>query len=247
MGTNELTRSLPEALAAVPDPRSPLDRRHPLHAILTLAVCAMLSGARSLYAISQWGRQQDPDTVAVRGFTRAATPAVSALHEVFCRLDSDAFEAALAQWTRQWLAASGEGVVIAADGKARRGIHGAELPGVRLVAGYVHDVGVVAGQKGVRPGAGELTAGRDLTARLRPVAGNAITGDPWYCQRDYCQQLREVGDDDPVMVKKNQGQLYAAIALAFAEPAGTDRCRKAPSRNRRARRPLGNPTLASHR
>ena len=81
-------------------------------------------------------------------------------------------------------------------------------------------------KRGVRPGEGELPASR------LPVAGNAITGDAWYCQRDCCQQLREAGDDDPVMVKKNQGQLYVDLATAFAEPAGTDRCRKAPSRNR---------------
>ncbi len=40
-------RSLREALAAVPDPRSRHGRRYPLEAILALAVCAMLSGARS--------------------------------------------------------------------------------------------------------------------------------------------------------------------------------------------------------
>ena len=148
MDTNELAGSLPAALATVPDPRSPQGRRHPLPAILTLAVCAMLSGARSLYAVYQWGRQQEPADIAAMGFTRSATPAVGTLHAVFCRLDVDAFEAALAQWTRQWLASTGERLTIAVDGKALRGIHGEELPGVRLVAGYVPQAGVVAGQKG---------------------------------------------------------------------------------------------------
>ena len=37
-----------------PEPRGV---RHPLAAILALSVCAMLSGARSLYAIAQWGRE----------------------------------------------------------------------------------------------------------------------------------------------------------------------------------------------
>ena len=71
-------------------------RRHPLPAILTLAVCAMLSGARSLYAIHQWGRQQDAATVQAMGFTRPRTPAVGSLHTVFRRLDAAAFETALA-------------------------------------------------------------------------------------------------------------------------------------------------------
>ena len=129
MDTNELTRSLSEALATLPDPRSPQGRRHPLPAILTLAVCAMLSGARSLYAICQWGRQQDRDAVSAMGFTRTTTPAVSTLHEVFCRLDTDAFEEALAQWTQQWLAPGGEAVVIAVMAKPGGGFTAQHCPG----------------------------------------------------------------------------------------------------------------------
>ena len=43
---------------------------------------------------------------------------------------------------------AGGRVAIAVDGKALRGIHGEELPGVRLVAGYAHGSGLTAGQKG---------------------------------------------------------------------------------------------------
>ena len=60
--------------------------------MLALSVCAMLSGARSLYAIAQWGRFQDLETVRALGVTRDKTPAVSSLHELFKRLDLGAFE-----------------------------------------------------------------------------------------------------------------------------------------------------------
>ncbi len=75
-----------------------------------------------------------------------------------------------------------EGSAIAVDGKALRGIHGEELPGVRLVSGYAHEPSIVVGQKGVRPGEGELRTVGELTAELLPVAGNVITGDALYCQ-----------------------------------------------------------------
>ena len=76
-------------LGWVPDRCSTRGVRHPLAALLTMAVCAVLGGARNLYAI-------------------------------------------------------------AIDGKALRGIHGEEIPGVRLVAAYAPEAGLVVGQMGVR-------------------------------------------------------------------------------------------------
>lgn len=145
MDTRELGQSLTGALESVPDPRSAHGRRHPLLAILTLSVCAMLSGAKSIYAIAQWGRLQDQDTVKALGFSRDKTPAVSSLHEVFKRLDVEAFEEAVAGWSQSYL---GSAEAIAVDGKALRGIHGERLPGVHLVAAYAHNIGLVVGQKG---------------------------------------------------------------------------------------------------
>ena len=146
MSTPEIGASLLQAFATVPDPRAARGRRHPLAAILTLAVAAMLVDARSLYAIAQWGRLQSAETVRALGFTRAKSPTVSTLHEVFKILDVVAFEAALAQWAQAALAPSSQ--AIALDGKALRGIHGEELPGVRLVAAYDVETGLVLAQSG---------------------------------------------------------------------------------------------------
>jgi DDE_Tnp_1-associated len=146
MQTDELGASLLRALADVPDPRSHHGRRHPLPAILTLATVAMLCGARSLYAIAQWGREQPEAVVQALGFARGRTPGVATLHRVFKALDVEQFEALLGQWAQA--AAGDRGEAIAIDGKALRGIHGEELPGVRLVAAYDVKTGLVLAQKG---------------------------------------------------------------------------------------------------
>ena len=147
MNAEGLGESLLRVLEQVPDPRSGHGRRDPLSAILALSVCAMASGARSLYAIGQWGRMQDPATLKAMGFTRDKTPAVSTLHKVFKSLDVDAFERVLGEWIESELGTQQEAVAI--DGKALRGIHGDEVPGVRLVSTYSHR-GLVVGQKGGR-------------------------------------------------------------------------------------------------
>ena len=86
-----------EALSLIEDPRKPRGVRHPLSAVLALSICAMLSGARSLYAIAQWGREH-PQLAHSLGFSREQTPCVATLHHVFRRLDVDAFESALGRW-----------------------------------------------------------------------------------------------------------------------------------------------------
>ena len=48
-----------------------------LGAILALATCAMLCGARSLYAIAQWGRDQGGATAQLLGFSQEKTPCVA--------------------------------------------------------------------------------------------------------------------------------------------------------------------------
>ncbi len=134
-----------DALSEIEDPRKPKGVRHPLPAVLALSVCAMVSGAKSLYAIAQWGREH-PQFARTLGFSRERTPCVATLHHVFRRMDVDAFETALGLWTQECL---GEGeATIAIDDKALRGIHGGELPGVRLVAAYAGESGLVLGQKG---------------------------------------------------------------------------------------------------
>lgn len=87
-----------------------------------------------------------PQLAQSLGFSREQTPCVATLHHVFRWLDVDAFESALGRWAQECL---GEGeTTIAIDGKALRGLHGRELPGVRLVAAYAGESGLVLGQTG---------------------------------------------------------------------------------------------------
>lgn len=144
MKTDDMGPSLLAVFQQVPDMRSRHGRRHPLAAILTLTTVAMLQGARSLYAIAQWGRAQPAEVVRALGFTRARTPAVTTLHYTFKTLDVAAFEAALSRWACQ----RPGGAALAIDGKGLRGIHGEELPGVRLVAIYDVEAGRVLAQAG---------------------------------------------------------------------------------------------------
>ena len=183
-GIGEL--SLLEVMGRLPDPRSGHGRRHPLGAILSLAICAMLCGSRSLYAISQWGRDQGVEVSQALGFTRDRTPCVSTLHQVFSRLDREAFELLLEQWLGERGLEAGEALAI--DGKRLRGIHGEQLPGVHLVAAYAHQSGIVVGQQAVAHKRNELEAVYHLLDRL-DLQDRVVTGDAQFTQREVCQGI----------------------------------------------------------
>ena len=95
--------SLAVALAVVPDPRRPYGWRPeyapvPLVALLQATVAAMLSGARSQYAVAQWVRERAEDAPALLealGFPRGRSVCVATLHRVYKALDVAAFEAAV--------------------------------------------------------------------------------------------------------------------------------------------------------
>src|SRR6266851_2991473 len=150
MQTDERGPSLLRALAEVPDPRSRHGRRQPFAAVLARATVALLCGARRRYASAQWGREQPEAVVRTRGLTRQPTRSVATLQRVFKALDVDMFERGLAQWVPAAVGGRGEASAgMALDGKALRGIHGEQVPGVGLVAA-ADDVptGLVRAQKG---------------------------------------------------------------------------------------------------
>ncbi|WP_432835731.1 transposase family protein [Dactylosporangium sp. CA-092794] len=90
---------LPHALAAVPDPRDPRGIRYPLVGLLTVAVCAVLAGASSFAAISDWLHDLDEHAPARLGFGRRM-PAGTTVWRLLTRLDAGLLTQVLAGWLR---------------------------------------------------------------------------------------------------------------------------------------------------
>jgi hypothetical protein len=246
--------TLAAALASVPDPRRPYGWRTdyppiPLVALLQLSVAAILCGARSLYAIAQWGRERQEDSPALLealGLPPGRRPCVATLHRVFKALDVAAFERALSGWLAQTGVAPSD--ALALDGKTLRGIHGAGVPGVHLVAAYAHQARTVLAQLPA-PGKGqELAAVAQVLAQL-PLTGRLVTGDALLTQRAVATQIVAGGGDYLLPVKENQPSLRAELAQAFsplaAERPGRERppddpaLAPAPDRRGRGRHELG--------
>ena len=213
--------SLAAALEQVPEARRPYGWRPeappiPLVALLQLTVAATLCGARSLYAIAQWGeerRQDDPGLLEALGLPPGRRPCLATLHRVFKTLDMAAFEAVLGAWLEQTGVAPTDPVAV--DGKTLRGIHGEQIPGVHLVGAYTHEAGAILAQLRTAGKGQEIAAAKAVLAQV-PLAGRLVTTDALLTQREVAQQVVEGGGDYLLPVKDNQPTLHADLEAAFS-------------------------------
>ena len=215
-----LDGTLYHALAQIPDHRQARGRSYSLASLLTFAATAMLCGARSLYAIAQWGRDYN-HLAPLLGFTKPRlrgrpghrTPCVSELHTVFAALDVGRFEAALTGWVRAAGYDDLDERVVHLDGKRLCGSQGHQLPGVHLLAAYSGELQAVVAQLAVTDTNEHKTALEVLG--VIPLGGLILTADAAFTQRDVCQAVTDGGGHYVLPVKDNQPALKADIAAGF--------------------------------
>jgi len=204
-------RLLP-VLAAVPDPQARRGVRHQLAVILSLALCAVLAGARSFTAIAEWAADADQATREALGVT-GVVPCESTFRRTPQNLDADALDDAAGTWAQQRTApAAGARRMVAAGGTTLRGSGAAGGPGRHLLAALDHAHGVVLGQVDVEAKTNEIPLFATLLDRI-DLAGAVVTADALHAQRAHANYLvTQRGAHYVITVKRNQPGPHAQLA-----------------------------------
>ena len=210
-------RDLRLYLAQVPDPRGCQGRRHPLPAILTAVICAVLSGANGYKPMAQWLHKQTVDFWHFLGFTRRPLN-YGALRNVLMAISPEALEAALTAWLREVHGgdpppAALQGVSI--DGKALRGTRTVDQTALMLISAFDHQSACVLLQRAVPRETNEQKAALDLLRQM-VLTGRVMTADAAHCYPETCDQIVDSGGHYVFTAKDNQPKLVAAISSEFA-------------------------------
>src|SRR5947209_14133191 len=120
--------SLMEVLEGLHDPRCSRGKRHPLSALLALAVVGMLAGMTSYEAIVQYGKERGWEFLRLLGFTTRRGLCKATYSRVFRRIDVADFEARVGRWVGARLGRD-DAPHIAIDGKTARGSRDGGTPG----------------------------------------------------------------------------------------------------------------------
>jgi predicted transposase YbfD/YdcC len=209
------------------DPRSPVNRRHPLVSVVVIALMAVLAGADGPTAIAQWAALKEEFLVGALDLPNGI-PRKDVFRRVLVQLKPQAFHACFATWLQSLraTAAATTGVtqpVFAVDGKTARRSQdrGHGLGALHSVSVWASEFGLSLGQVACAEKSNEITAIPELL-RLVDIRGAIITIDAMGTQKAIAEQVIEGEADYVLALKGNQGTLHQAVIAHIHEQSEKD-------------------------
>ena len=216
------------------DPRSEINRKHPLVSVVVIAVMAVLAGASGPTAIAQWARIKAEFLERVLELPNGI-PCKDVFRRVLMALQPGAFQTCFVKWLQclRAEAAAATGIdqpILAIDGKTLRRSHDRRkgLGALHCVTVWASEFGLSLGQVACEEKSNEITAIPELL-RLVDIKGAIITIDAMGTQKAIAEQIVESGADYVLALKGNQGTLHDAV-IAYIDKQSQDDFAKAKAR-----------------
>jgi len=207
------------------DPRR-YNKRHLLHNIIVIAICAAICGADDWVAVEDFGRAKQSWFEEFLELPHGI-PSHDTFGDVFRVLDPNQFRRSFIQWVQAVNEIAG-GQIVPIDGKQLRRSHDKALgkKAIHMVSAWAAENHVVLGQIKVDAKSNEITAIPQLLALLE-ISGCIVTIDALGCQREIARKIVEDKDADYVLaLKGNQGGLFEDVKglFAHAQEVGFENC-----------------------
>ena len=204
--------------AKVPDPRGASNAQvHSLLEMLTIAVCAVLSGAETFADMERFGLEKSSwlrERLGLR--LPGGIPSHDTFGRLFAQINPHAFGAAMQTWT-QALHHATNGQIVALDGKAvRRSFDTAtSKKALHLVNAWASESRLVLGQVAVDTKSNEIKAIPKLL-ELLDIRGCLVTCDALNTQKEIARQIVQQGGDYLLSLKENHRLLHEEVRDYFA-------------------------------
>jgi predicted transposase YbfD/YdcC len=218
------TATIAEHFSELEDPRR-YNRRHLLHDIVAIAVCAAICGADDWVAVEDFGRAKQSWLEEFLELPHGI-PSHDTFGDVFGLLDPEQFQRCFIQWV-QAVNEITRGQVVPIDGKKLRRSHDKTLGknAIHMVSAWALENRLVLGQVKVDDKSNEITAIPQLL-NLLEISGCIVTIDAMGCQKKIAAKIIEKEADYVLAVKENQGNLFDDVTGFFdrAQEAAFEGC-----------------------
>lgn len=211
-----------EYLRRIPEPRMARGIRHNRISVLAVAICAILSGAKTFAAIGEWAARASQSMLRRFGcrWNRMEkiyeAPSEPTIRRLLQQIDAAAVDRELGDWLLSHLDNTVE-QAIAIDGKTLRGSKVQSGKQTHLMSAFLYHQGVVIAQTQVDDKSNEITAVRPMFEKM-DIRGMVVTADAMHTQKDTATFLvKEKKADYFFTVKDNQATLKSDIEALHLE------------------------------
>jgi predicted transposase YbfD/YdcC len=201
---------------ALEDPRSSVNRQHPLVSVVVIALMGVLAGAGGPTGIARWAALKEEFLLNALDLPNGI-PRKDVFRRVLMTLRPGAFQACFVNWLNSLraTAAAETGVeqpVLAVDGKTARRSHDRKngVGALHSVSVWASEFGLSLGQVACAEKSNEITAIPELL-RLVDIKGAIITIDAMGTQKAIAAQIIKGEADFVLALKGNQETLHQAI------------------------------------
>ena len=203
------------------DPRVDRTKRHQLIDIITITICAEISGADTWVDIEAYGQAKYK---WLKKFLELPNgiPSHDTFARVFARLNPEQLQQCFLGWVRS-ISQLTDGEIVSIDGKTLRHSYdtASNKPAIHMVSAWTSKNRLVLGQVKVDEKSNEITAIPKLLKVLY-LEGCIVTLDAMGCQRTIVSQIVDQGADYVIAVKANQGKLYEQVEALFKQALKKD-------------------------
>ncbi len=187
------------------------NKRHELVDIITISICAVISGADSWEEIETYGKIKK-DWLTTFLALPNGIPSHDTFNRVMSSIEPDNFETCFNKWVSSLLEATDE--IIHIDGKTIRGAKVNGKSPIHMVSAWASENNIVLGQIKVDEKSNEISAIPVLIENLA-VEKTIITIDAMGCQKEIAHKIIEHKADYILALKKNQKALFKEVVDEF--------------------------------
>jgi predicted transposase YbfD/YdcC len=192
-------------------------RRKPLHImaeILTIALCATISGADNLVGVVKWAEQNTPWLQDILELPYGL-PSHDTVGRVLSIIDPKEFEQCFVNWVNAVFKRT-DGDIIPIDGKLLNGSSdkNSAIQAINVVGAFSTANNILLGQVKTSTKSNEIVAIPELL-KLLDINNCIVTIDAIGCQMKITSDIVEKGGDYVIAVKDNQPTLHTEIKESF--------------------------------
>jgi predicted transposase YbfD/YdcC len=198
------------------DPRSTVNRRHPLVSIVVIALMAVLAGADGPTAIAEWAALKEEFLLAALDLPNGI-PRKDVFRRVLVLIKPSAFQACFASWLQSLRATAAESTgvtqpILAVDGKTARRSHDRSkgLGALHSVSVWASEFGLSLGQVACAEKSNEITAIPEVL-NLVDIKGAIVTIDAMGTQKAIAETIIDREADYVLALKGNHEKLHQAV------------------------------------